>query len=179
MMLLFSFLICMVFYSSSAEKSCPGIGKDVFEDLMDVMMTLKCQSGQSDNGEPQRKPAFLAALSKGVNLGANHVVKFDDIKTNIGDRYDASSGVFTVPRKGTYVFAVNFVTGSKNEWLELNLMKNNKMVVRGHAAFDMHTSGSLQAILELKKGDRIYIKHPRSSGLLLGGSYTMFSGHYI
>ncbi|CAC5382910.1 unnamed protein product [Mytilus coruscus] len=169
----------MVLYSSSAEKSCPGIGKDVFQDLMDVMMKLKCQSGQSDNGEPQRKPAFLATLSKSVNLGANHVVKFDAIKTNIGDGYDASSGVFTVPRKGTYIFAVNFITSNKDEWLELDLIKNNKMVVRGHAAFDKYTSGSLQAILELKKGDRIYIKHPRSSGLLHGDNYTMFSGHYI
>ncbi|VDI11503.1 Hypothetical predicted protein [Mytilus galloprovincialis] len=179
-MLLFSILMCMVLYSSSAEKSCPGIGNDVFEDLMDVMMKLKCQSGQSNNGELQlKKPAFLATLSKSVNLGQNHVLKFDSIKTNIGDGYDASSGVFTAPRKGTYEFAVNFITSNKDEWLELDLIKNNNMVVRGHAAFDKHTSGSLQAILELKKGDRIYINHPRGSGLLHGEHYTMFSGHYI
>ncbi|CAC5415264.1 C1QL [Mytilus coruscus] len=144
--------------------------KDVFEDLMDVMIKFKCQTGQpgqSDIGEHTLKPAFLAILSKSVSLGANHIVKFDDMITNIGDGYDASSGVFTVPRNGTYEFAMNFITSNKDRWLELDLIKNNKMVVREFSAFDKHTSGTLQAILELEKGDRIYVNHPRSSGTFL------------
>ncbi|OPL33500.1 hypothetical protein AM593_00154, partial [Mytilus galloprovincialis] len=57
------------------------------------------------------KPAFFATLStKMVSLRTNHVVKFNNIKTNIGGGYDASTGVFTVRTKGTYEFAVNFIT---------------------------------------------------------------------
>ncbi|VDI23129.1 Hypothetical predicted protein [Mytilus galloprovincialis] len=135
---------------------------------MDVMMKLKCQSGQSNNGELQlKKPALLATLSKSFNFCQNHVLKFDSIKTNIVDWYDASS----------WSVYLNFITSNKDEWLELDLIKNNNKVVRGHAAFDKLTSGSLQAILELKKGDRIYINHPRGSGMLHGEHYTMFSGH--
>ncbi|CAC5412894.1 C1QL [Mytilus coruscus] len=159
MMLLYSFVICMVSNLASAG---------VLEDLIYEM-----EKRQS------YKPAFFVTLSKTVNLRKNHVVKFDAIKTNIGGGYDASSGVFTVPRKGTYEFAVNFITSNRNEWLELDLIKNNIVVVRGHAAYDKFTSGSLQAILELNKGDRTWVSHPRSSGQLYGYNFTMFSGHFI
>ncbi|XP_063431061.1 cerebellin-3-like [Mytilus trossulus] len=160
MMLLYCFVICMASSLASAG---------VLEDLIYEM-----EKRQS------YKPAFFATLStKMVSLRTNHVVKFNNVKTNIGGGYDASTGVFTVRTKGTYEFAVNFITSNRHEWLELDLIKNNSVVVRGHAAHDQFTSGSLQAIIELNVGDRIWVNHPRSSGLLYGDNFTMFSGHYI
>ncbi|XP_052100786.1 cerebellin-2-like [Mytilus californianus] len=169
------FLILMVVYASSADSSCPGINNGEFEDLMNVMKKITCQSGGTF-----KKPAFLATLTpREVTLTSSSVVKFDSILTNIGNGYDANSGVFTAPRKGTYIFAVSFVAGNRNEWLELTLAKNNNRLVRGHAAYAPFTTGSLEAILELEKGDRISIIQPRPSGHILGENYSMFSGHLI
>lgn len=134
-----------------------------------------------EKGQTYQKPAFLATLNPRLMelTSSNSVVKFDNIITNIGSGYNAKSGVFTAPREGTYTFAVNYVHSGKKEWLELDLMKNNSLVVRGNAAFDPHTSGSILAILELKKGDRISVLQPRASGTILGERYSMFSGHLI
>ncbi|XP_063442218.1 complement C1q tumor necrosis factor-related protein 3-like [Mytilus trossulus] len=123
-------------------------------------------------------PAFFATEKEHINLGSNTIVKFDTVKTNIDNGYDVITGVFTAPRAGTYEFSENFISGNTN-FLELNLMKNNEFIVRGHAAQAMSTAGSLRAIVELNDGDRIYIKHPRSSGVLHGDHYSMFSGHLI
>ncbi|XP_052100783.1 cerebellin-1-like [Mytilus californianus] len=171
-----SLLILIVLYASSADSSCPGINNGEFEDLMNVMKKITCQSGGTFE-----KPAFLATLTpREVTLTSGSVVKFDSILTNIGSGYNANSGVFTAPRKGTYQFAVSFVAGHRDkEWLELTLAKNNNRLVRGHAASDPFTAGSLQAILELEKGDRIAIIQPRPSGHILGENYSMFSGHLI
>lgn len=113
-----------------------------------------------------------------MQLGSNVIVKFNTVLTNIRNGFNVKTGVFTAPENGVYELAANFISGNTN-WLELDLMKNNDLIVRGHAALDTSTAGSLQAILRLKKGDTIYILHPRSSGVLHGMNYSMFSGHLI
>ncbi|XP_071167884.1 cerebellin-2-like [Mytilus edulis] len=173
-----SLLMLVVLHALSADSSCPGINNGEFEDLTNLMrkILVTCQSGGISE-----KPAFLATLTpREVALKSGSVVKFDSILTNIGNGYNANSGVFTAPRKGTYQFAVSFVSGHRNnEWLELTLAKNNNRLVRGHAALDPFASGSLQATLALEKGDRISIIQPRPSGHVLGENYSMFSGHLI
>lgn len=114
-----------------------------------------------------------------TELTSNSVVKFDAIITNVGSGYDSSSGLFTVPRKGTYLFAVNFVSGVSTHWLELNLLKNNNLIVKSHADATPWSSGSLQVILELEEGDQISIKHPKPKGFILGHRYSMFSDHFL
>ncbi|VDI23131.1 Hypothetical predicted protein [Mytilus galloprovincialis] len=173
-----SLLILVILYALSADSSCHGINNKEFEDLMNIMKKI---TYQSEKGQTYQKPAFLATLNPRLMelTSSNSVVKFDNIITNIGSGYNAKSGVFTAPREGTYTFAVNYVHSGKKEWLELDLMKNNSLVVRGNAAFDPHTSGSILAILELKKGDRISVIQPRASGTILGERYSMFSGHLI
>lgn len=113
-----------------------------------------------------------------MTLKSNSVVKFNAITTNIRSGYDSNTGVFAVPLNRTYEFAVNFIKGNKTEWLELQLMKNNR-IVSGHTAYDTYLSGSLQAILELAEGDIIYVLQPRISGNIYGHNFTMFSGHFI
>lgn len=71
------------------------------------------------------------------------------MKTNIVNGYDGLTGVFNVPRTGTYEFSANFISGNTN-WLELNLMKNNEIIVKGHLAHAFSTAGSLRAIIELR-----------------------------
>ncbi|CAG2191660.1 C1QL [Mytilus edulis] len=152
-----AFIVVFLFVSALAtfgvQGSCPpSIGNDVFEDLMNVMLKVKCQKPVS---KPSLQPAFFATLSKTVTLGTNAVVKFDRVVTNVGKGYDPNSGIFTVGQSGLYEFAANFISADV-KWLELNLMKNYDFIVRGHAAKDQSTAGSLQAILKRKIRQQVY-----------------------
>ncbi|CAC5370165.1 C1QL [Mytilus coruscus] len=170
------FLFVSVLVTFGVQGSCPpSIGNDVFEDLINVMVKVKCQQSVS---QPSLQPAFFATLTKTVSLGTNAVLKLDRIVTNIGNGYDPNSGVFTVGKSGLYEFAASFISNGDN-WLELNLMKNNEFIVKGHSGKAHGTTGSLQAVLQVKKGDRMYLRNPRSYGSLHGDSYAMFSGHFI
>lgn len=115
------------------------------------------------------KTAFLVTLDTNSNLklGKNTVVKFDTVITNEGNGYDITTGIFTAPVGGLYEISANFLSMGES-WLELNLIKNDQVIVRGHAAHDHGTAGSLQAVLRLEKSDKIFLRHPRSSATLGG-----------
>lgn len=136
-------------------------------------------SGKTQHEVPKQKTAFFVRLKKHLKLTTNEVVKFDTVQTNHGNGYDITTGIFTVPAAGVYEITVNFLSGSDSKFLELNLMKNQEVVGRAHAALDQFTSSSLQAILRLKPGDKIYVRQPRSYGNIYGDNYTMMSGHLV
>ena len=116
-----------------------------------------------------------------MNLASNEVAKFDKVWTNIGNGYDASSGVFTAPRGGVYQFSCSAMTLS-GKTLHLHLMKNDQRTVSLYPGTG-YNMGTLSMVLELKKGDRVYIKHPGSGNNSLysesGSNYSMFSGYFI
>ena len=106
-------------------------------------------------------------------------MKFDNVETNIGHGYDPSTGIFTAPEPGVYAFSVSFIKGNINYNVELDLMKNNDVIARGHADITQWTPGSIQAIISLKRGDHIFIQQPRPTALIWGEKYSMFTGHMI
>ena len=133
-------------------------------------------------GHKNEVPAFGASSTKNVNLASNEVAKFDKVWTNIGNGYDASSGVFTAPRGGVYQFSCSAMTNS-GKTLRLHLMKNDQQTVSLYPGNSGYNMGTLSMVLELKKGDRVYIKHPGSGYNSLYSeseyNYSMFSGYFI
>ena len=110
----------------------------------------------------------------------SEIIKFDSVRTNIGGHYSPNTGVFTVPRQGLYMLSATFrSSGGKN--LHCALWVNDVMYER---AFGInHSTGSLNTVLQLKKGDRVYIKkdskHSNSAEHMLGRNWSMFSGYLI
>jgi hypothetical protein len=116
-----------------------------------------------------------------VNLANNEVVKFDKVWTNIGNGYDSSSGVFTAPRGGVYQFSCSAMTAS-DKTLRLHLMKNDQRTVSLYPGQSGYNTGTLSMVLELKKGDRVYIKQGGRGKSLYsesGSNFCMFSGYFI
>ncbi|KAK3083518.1 hypothetical protein FSP39_024580 [Pinctada imbricata] len=126
---------------------------------------------------------FTAALSVNASLPNGTQVVYDHVVTNVspqGGGYDATTGTFTAPIDGAYVFHFYAVAHSSEEfWLEL--FHNNDFVESSYG----YTSGSYAdagntAVLHLKKGDTVYVKaRPGHSVQLYGDSdelYTTFSG---
>ena len=133
------------------------------------------QSGIADEGV-----AFSATVSPHDYgpLGKNQVMIFDRVLTNIGNAYHAHSGIFTAPVHGVY-----FVSVTVSGWVHtmghsyLHVMQSGNSLCSIWAARGDQSSQTL--ILRLKKNDEIYVINSVASDIILGESYSSFSGFLI
>jgi hypothetical protein len=108
------------------------------------------------------------------------VVKFEDVTVNRGQGYNPSTGVFTAPRKGLYHISCSimaFATSSVN----YQLNKNGAAHTYGYSSNGGYNSNTINAIVELKKGDRVFIKHRHtsSSQKITGNHHSTFTGYFM
>lgn len=77
--------------------------------------------------------------------------------TNVGNAYDTSTGVFTAPIPGLYMFtAVLLSENSKS--LYRHIWKNNEPLAGTYVTDQGYKAGTLTVVLQLKKGDEVYVK---------------------
>ena len=127
------------------------------------------------------KPAFVASLKQNhfTLKGIDDVVKFDDVKVNRGQGYNPSTGVFTAPRKGMYLFTCMIMSNSSND-VQYGLNKNDALYIKGYSNKSAYATSTISDVLEMKKGDRVFIKHRSSkSQEILGNHSSRFSGYFI
>lgn len=123
---------------------------------------------------------FSAVMTVNASISDGSAVIYDTAHTNVGNGYDTTSGTFTAPVEGTYVFHFHALSHADEEaWIEL--FHNDQYVVASYG----YTSGSYadsgnSVVLHLKKGDRINVKaRPGTDVKLYGDSdeyYTTFCG---
>ncbi|KAK3099021.1 hypothetical protein FSP39_025331 [Pinctada imbricata] len=123
--------------------------------------------------------AFSARASKDlVSSVASVTVVFDTIVTNIGKAYNGDTGIFTALSDGVYVFAWTVLTNPK-KWFDSELVVNGTPKV--YSAANSLGGGSYEStgctsVLELKTGDRVWIRKRGSQGNHLRGNWSSFSG---
>ena len=108
--------------------------------------------------------AFTAAVTSASSTWNSGTLIFNVVISNIGDGYNKSTGVFTAPMAGTYVFYV-----SANEYaaqnLGLDIVLNNVSKVRLFAPPPAtHQTGTNMVVLTLEKGDQVWVKHSYGKG---------------
>ena len=109
----------------------------------------------------------------------NSVVKFEDVKVNRGQGYNPSTGVFTAPRKGLYHFSC-LILGHNGHAAYYQLNKNGARYTNGYSTKGAHTSSTISSLVEMKKGDRVFIKHNASGSEQINGDhYSTFSGYFL
>jgi hypothetical protein len=109
--------------------------------------------------------------------GINDVVKFDDVRINRGQGYNPSTGVFTAPRKGLYHISC-LILGYGNI-INYQLSKNDAVYTKGYSDKGRHTSSTISSLVEMKKGDRVFIKHNVSGSQQIHGvHFSTFSGFF-
>ena len=110
----------------------------------------------------------------------SEIIKFDSVRTNIGGHYSPNTGVFTVPRPGLYMLSAT-VMSTSGKHLHCALLVND--VVSERLFGTNYSTGSVNTVLKLKKGDRVYIKkdskHSNSAEGMLGRYWSMFTGYLI
>ena len=128
------------------------------------------------------QPAFFASLKQNpyILTGLNAVVKFDDVRVNRGQGYNPSTGVFTAPRKGLYHFSC-MILGGYGHVVHYQLSKNDALYTAGYSTKGVHTSSTLSVVVEMKKGDRVSIKHRHTanSEKVYGAHHSTFSGYFM
>jgi hypothetical protein len=111
--------------------------------------------------------------------GLNAVVKFEDVRVNRGQGYNPSTGVFTSPRKGLYHISC-LILGARGNAVQYQLNKNDAVYTYGYSTKGIHTASTISSLVEMMKGDRVFIKHRASkSQHILGAHFSTLSSSFL
>ncbi|XP_052102067.1 complement C1q subcomponent subunit C-like isoform X4 [Mytilus californianus] len=169
--MIFSVLIASLIYGNLVQCN----KQEIIEDLKNIIFKIK-KSGDFGAGQTSI-PAFTATLSKDFTPPLNQIIKFDSVKTNVGGHYSSSTGVFTPPRNGLYMISAT-IRSTATKYLHCELWVND--VMKEKLFGNNYSTGTANAVLQLKRGDRVFIKKDNRSGeYMLGRDWSMFSGYFI
>jgi hypothetical protein len=109
--------------------------------------------------------AFTAAGPMNVQSSKDRALKFEVVRTNIGNAYNRDTGIFTSPVSGTYVFYTQ-AFGTNTPELSLEILKNDLSTRVAMAYEDMRAPGFMPAhisssdigTVHLQAGDRVYVR---------------------
>lgn len=88
-----------------------------------------------------------------------HVLVFDVVKTNMGNAYHPTTGVFMVPESGVYVFTWTFRTGNNHD-LSIELVINRE----SFGAIYLHTLTGVEVeetgivVAHVNAGDDVFVR---------------------
>ena len=129
--------------------------------------------------------AFHATVNTG--LTSHHTigetVVFENVLLNLGGGYDATTGVFTCPMDGVYIFSTSIMTisGSHTEQtrVHVDIMKNGAEIAAAYAnggSGEME-QGSVSAAVQLVRGDTVKVAYQRHTDVhVWGDRLTSFMG---
>ena len=135
------------------------------------------------------RPAFSATRDAG-DVAVGSVVIFDDVRTNIGNHYDASNGRFTAPIAGTYAFFVYGMSGNapNDVNMALKFQKNGSdngdstPLGRGSSDISLGIQVGGQIIITLAASDYVDVLQNGGTGITMyatGNAHNEFSGFLI
>ncbi|XP_063403475.1 complement C1q-like protein 3 isoform X1 [Mytilus trossulus] len=150
----------------------------VTEDLLEMLIRINSRKSGSDENI---KSAFYASLKGDVSLSdSNKVLKFEDVRVNRGRGYDSSTGIFTATRDGLYHFSC-VIYGDRGDDIGYQLNKNESIYVKGYSNNGAYEASTLSVLMELKKGDRVYIQHRHKGNTdkVIGSDHSSFGGYFL
>ncbi|KAK3108467.1 hypothetical protein FSP39_008425 [Pinctada imbricata] len=128
----------------------------------------------------QQPIVFHATMNDYFNpIGENQILVYDSLITNIGMAYDQYNGLFKAPYDGLYQFiATSWSTDG--HYLQFEIVQNNQDICYGRAGTHDQSMGICAAIVELSRGDKVWVRHQGTRGdYAVGKYYPSFAGHLI
>ncbi|XP_052105805.1 complement C1q tumor necrosis factor-related protein 3-like [Mytilus californianus] len=124
--------------------------------------------------------AFYATLTKNQFLRGTKTVVYDNVYTNLGSSYNNIDGTFTAPEKGLYYLTATLMSLHTKD-LHIFMMKNKNVIGYGHGARGGAEMGSVNAVIELGKGDVVKMVHDARQGdqTIYGEGFCSFAGYLI
>ena len=75
------------------------------------------------------KVIFAAVRTSSGDMGSSGTITYDSLTTNIGNGMDASTGKFTAPTSGLYMFTFSGISASKNTAeVTIRVKKNDSII---------------------------------------------------
>ncbi|XP_045157568.2 uncharacterized protein LOC123523887 [Mercenaria mercenaria] len=131
--------------------------------------------------ENDRNVAFFSTLGSHLqHLGANQIIAFDQVVTNIGNAYNSHAGDFRAPVSGTYVFSVTLMAYASHA-THYRFVQNGTTVARIYVrgTESPFASSSMTAVLQLKQGEDVAIRNVEADEYLHGDHYSTFCGFLL
>ncbi|KAM7413555.1 hypothetical protein PAMA_020771 [Pampus argenteus] len=138
------------------------------------------------------RSAFSVSLSNNNNLNCfgpfrdDRLIPYKHVFINLGDGYNADSGIFTVPRSGVYSLALTIYSdaGSPGNSLAAcaSLQVNSQVVTgpREKNMQDQEDSATIVVALHLNAGDQVAVNLPIGCFLCDDSShYNTFTGFLL
>ncbi|KAL4225595.1 hypothetical protein ACF0H5_016283 [Mactra antiquata] len=179
---------------AALEQTVVGL-KEENQRLVEEMSALKAQvehmqyhsTIQNDSIREKRQAIESVAFTAGVidfdlkNLGAHQTIIFDHAITNIGNAYHTNTGIFTAPVHGVYSFILTFmVVPGKSAYLEIIAgTRNVNDIYATSPTGGGHASTTKQWVLELNKGDEVWIRNKDQGADIHGYMHTLLSGFLL
>jgi len=129
--------------------------------------------------------AFHASLSNVWDTTDGQTVVFDKIETNIGGAYNGTTGVFTAPISGSYVFSLTyhmFYDKSHVSIGQLRIMQNNEVKIRVYRGLTNELNGATASgttALFLNKGDHVYVQAGDTHMSIGSNKFSYFTGFLL
>ncbi|XP_072247750.1 complement C1q-like protein 4 [Leuresthes tenuis] len=154
-----------------------------FNFTVDEMRKRLMESKMELNNMRASRSAFSVALNNDMSLSCydsltnDRVIIYKHVFINLGDGYDAQTGIFTVPRSGVYSLAITIYGSGLSGSTQVtcaNLLVNGKVVATlfEKTAQDNEDSNSAVAAVQLKAGDQVTVS------LLEGSIICDNNNHY-
>ncbi|XP_049420632.1 centlein-like isoform X18 [Epinephelus fuscoguttatus] len=156
-----------------------------------TVLETRMSSSENEVAELKRenadrpKVAFSAGLTNAGPVGpfdTEITLKFSKVFTNIGQAYSPTTGIFTAPVRGVYYFRFTVLGICPSAWIGAYLYHNEKKMTRNYDYNDEHghVSVSNALILQLEKGDVVYMALPSGHGIFDdSNNYNIFSGFLL
>jgi len=136
----------------------------------------------------QTEVAFYAYIGSLVeHLGMDQVIKFDHVVTNIDSTnsvggYSGTTGVFTAPVDGLYVFHATVMSHLTHVFYAMIYKESTPVATILLGGGIQYNMASNSAILALRKGERVMVRHESADHSIEGAYYggqSTFAGFLL
>ncbi|XP_033114580.1 complement C1q tumor necrosis factor-related protein 4-like [Anneissia japonica] len=127
-------------------------------------------------GQLTRESSFsvVNSIQNGESIPLGNVT-YQEALSNVGNCIDSNTGIFTAPYTGLYYFTFTAVTRGVSTF---EISRNSEAVLSMTDGADFDSlSGSI--ILELTKGDKVYLEYAAGGPINTQGGSIVFSGFLL
>ncbi|XP_076104037.1 complement C1q-like protein 3 [Mytilus galloprovincialis] len=147
----------------------------ISEDLLRTLLAIKGSCKQ----ENVDKPAFFAFLKSDLTSSGTQVIKFQDARINIGNHYNPTTGIFTAPIQGIYQISCTIVGYDTHVFYYMITVNGSPYTLGNTSSGGSYNSQTSTVLMNLKKGDRVYVEHRGGSQKAHANTNTYFSGYLL
>lgn len=127
----------------------------------------------SSLGSARLDVAFTAVPSSTTTYGSGSVIRFNTVKTNIGNAFNRSNYRFTAPSSGLYIFSWSL-------FIHTSYVGNSNLVINGSTFHSLYCQKTYQqcgttVTVWLNKHDQVWVTSAYSS-IYVYAKYSSFSG---